>query len=748
MSAAKAISGNLFGNDPAFQVTGETISVLPPLPLAGPYDYLVPEGLSVQPGDFVEIPLGRQTQRGVVWGKARGDVDPAKLREIYGVLQAPPMADVTRKFVDWVSAYTMAPQGAVLRMAMSVADALEPPKPIFRFTLADPAEGEGDGESSLRMTPPRKRVMAFLRDHPPMEQADIMRETGAGASVIKGLVEAGVVRRLMVTPPSPFDDPDLDIERPHLSEAQERAADMLCAKVAGDGFSVTLLDGVTGSGKTEVYFEAIRTALEAGRQVVVLLPEIALSAQWLQRFRDRFGVEPALWHSEVGQARRRDTWRAVADGSAKLVVGARSALFLPYANLGLIVVDEEHEHAFKQEDGVIYHARDMAVARAHLGGIPAILASATPSLETLANVEAGRYERVELSERHGMAVLPSVEIVDIRQDRPERQRWITPTLKKRLAETFAAGEQAMLFLNRRGYAPLTLCRACGHRFQCPNCTAWLVEHRAWGKLQCHHCGYQAKAPDSCPACGAEEKLAACGPGVERLYEEAVETFPQIRIEVATSDNIAGPKAAAELVNRVHNHEVDLLIGTQILAKGYHFPMLTLVGVVDADLGLAGGDLRAAERSYQLMTQVAGRAGRGDRPGTVLLQTADPSNRVIKAIAAGDRDAFNEVELSQRMTHGMPPHGRLAALIISGKKENEVDEAAWRIGRAAPRGDGIVVLGPAPAPLSLLRGRYRRRFLIRADKQVRLQAMIHDWLSKVKTPGSVRVQIDIDPYSFM
>ena len=724
-------------------MTAQTISVLPPLPLAGPYDYIVPESISVQFGDFVEIPLGRQTQRGVVWGDAKGDVEPSKLREIYGVLPAEPMPDVTRKFIDWVSAYTMAPQGAVLRMAMSVPDALEQPKPIFRFTLNTDFDASG-----LRMTPPRKRVLAFLGENPAMEQGDILRETGAGASVVKGLVEAGAVRRLMVKPPSPFDLPDLTIPRPNLSDEQTIAADALCDRVDTGGFSCTLLDGITGSGKTEVYFEPIRAALAEGKQVVVLLPEIALSAQWLQRFRDRFGVVPALWHSEVGQARRRDTWRAVADGSVQLVVGARSALFLPFRDLALIVVDEEHEHAFKQEDGVIYHARDMAVTRAHLGNIPIVLASATPSLETLANVDAGRYYRVELGSRHGAAVLPSVEVIDIRQDKPERLRWITPTLKKRLAETFANGEQAMLFLNRRGYAPLTLCRACGHRFQCPNCTAWLVEHRAWGKLQCHHCGYQAKAPDACPACGEEGKLAPCGPGVERLYEEAVETFPNIRIEVATSDNIMGPKAAAELVQRVHNHEVDLLIGTQILAKGYHFPMLTLVGVVDADLGLAGGDLRAAERSYQLLTQVAGRAGRGDRPGTVMLQTADPANRVIKAIAAGDRNAFNEVELSQRMTHGMPPHGRLAALIISGKKETEVDEAAWRIGRAAPRGDGLMVLGPAPAPLSLLRGRYRRRFLIRADKTVKMQALIHEWLSKVKTPGSVRVQVDIDPYSFM
>lgn len=737
MCAAKAITGNLFER--------RTVSVLPPLPLAGPYDYVVPEGLDIEPGDFVEIPLGRQTQRGVVWGEAKGDVDPAKLREIYGVLPVPPMGAVARKFIDWVSAYTLSPQGAVLRMGMSVSDALDAPKPVFRFGLA---RGIPESDHNVRITPARKRILGFLRDHPFIDQADILRETGAGASVLKGLVDAGLVKREQVAPPSPFSPPDLTIGRPDLSDDQEKAADFLCEKVAANRFSTILIDGVTGSGKTEVYFEAVRAALASGQQVMVLLPEIALSAQWLQRFRLRFGVEPALWHSEVGQARRRETWRAVADGGAQLVVGARSALFLPYKNLGLIVVDEEHEHAFKQEDGVIYHARDMAVARGHLGGFPVILASATPSLETLANVEAGRYERVVLGQRHGVAVLPSVEIVDIRVDKPERQRWITPTLHKRLLETFAAGEQAMLFLNRRGYAPLTLCRACGHRFQCPNCTAWLVEHRAWGKLQCHHCGYNAKIPDTCPACGAEEKLAPCGPGVERLYEEAIQTFPDLKIEVATSDNIAGPKAAAALVDRVHNHEVDLLIGTQILAKGYHFPMLTLVGVIDADLGLAGGDLRAAERSYQLLTQVAGRAGRGERPGTVLLQTADPTNRVIKAIAAGDRDAFDQVELSERMKYGMPPHGRLAALIISGKKENEVDEAAWRIGRVAPRGDGIVVLGPAPAPLSLLRGRFRRRFLLRTDKSVKVQAVIQEWLARVKTPGSVRVQIDIDPYSFM
>ncbi|MGD9741432.1 MAG: primosomal protein N', partial [Dongiaceae bacterium] len=475
--------------------------------------------------------------------------------------------------------------------------------------------------------------------------------------------------------------------------------------------------------------------------------EIALSPQWLQRFERRFGVRPAEWHSDLRSSERRTAWRAVAEGKARLVVGARSALFLPFPELGLIVVDEEHESAFKQEDGVVYQARDMAVVRGHLSGFPVLLVSATPSLETVQNVEAGRYRALHLPERHGGAALPRIEAVDLRKDKPPRQSWLSGTLRDALAETLAAGEQALLFLNRRGYAPLTLCRSCGHRLQCPNCSAWLVEHRYRGRLQCHHCGYAASLPPSCPACAAEQSFAACGPGVERLAEEVAALYPAARTALMTSDTVMGPLAAEAIVEAVARHEIDLLIGTQIVAKGHHFPMLTLVGVVDADLGLAGGDLRAAERTYQLLHQVAGRAGREERPGRVLLQTYDPANPVMQALIAGDRDRFLAEEAEDRRRAAMPPFGRLAALIVSGSDADAVDGLAAELARRAPQGEGVEVLGPAPAPMALLRGRHRRRFLLKCRRDRQPQPLIREWLRPVRLRGDLRLQIDIDPYSF-
>ena len=542
-----------------------------------------------------------------------------------------------------------------------------------------------------------------------------------------------------------------------LSPAQHAASAALRARLTKDGdtapgFSVTLLDGVTGSGKTETYFEAIATALGTGRQVLVLLPEIALSAQWLARFAARFGAQPTEWHSELTAAQRRITWRAIAEGRARVVVGARSALFLPYPELGLIIVDEEHEGAFKQEEGVIYHARDMAVVRAQMSEIPLLLVSATPSLETVVNVKMGRYAGLHLPDRHAGAKLPEVSIIDMRADPPPHGNWLSPVLLQALEMAFSQGEQAMLFLNRRGYAPLTLCRACGHRLHCPRCTAWLVEHRfresTRGRLQCHHCGFIIAVPGRCPACEEEDSLVACGPGVERLAEEASAHFPGIRLAIATSDNIRGPRAAAELVRGIEERDTDLLIGTQIVAKGYHFPLLTLVGVVDADLGLAGGDLRATERTYQLLHQVAGRAGREARPGRVLLQTYMPDNKVMLALASGERNRFLEAEAADREQTGMPPFGRLTALIVSGPDERTVERAAGALGRAAPNAEGIAVLGPAPAPLALLRGRHRQRLLLKARKDITVQPLVRCWLNAVRLPPKVRVQVDVDPYSFL
>jgi len=719
-----------------------TVRVLLPLPLAEAYDYAVPEGLDLAPGSVVEVPLGRLRRIGVVWGPGTGQVARARLKPVLHRFDLPPLPEVARNFIDRVARYTLSPPGAVLRMTLSSTGALEPPKPITAYRRAAlPPEG-------AKLSAARRRVLAVLEDGPPRLPAELAREAGCGSAVIKGMAEAGLLETVLLPGFDPVPQPDLARPRAVLGETQREAADRLIDAVADGGYSTTLLDGVTGSGKTEVYFEAVAAALAAGRQVLVLLPEIALSAHWLDRFAARFGVRPTEWHSELGPTQRRRNWRAVAFGEARVVVGARSALFLPYPDLGLIVVDEEHESAFKQEDGVVYQARDMAVLRGHLGNFPVVLASATPSLETLANVEAGRYAALELPSRHGAARLPAVSAIDMRHESPPRGRFLSPTLREAVVETLAAGEQAMLFLNRRGYAPLTLCRHCGHRLECPHCTAWLVEHRLAGRLECHHCGHRAPLPRACPSCQAEGSFAACGPGVERIAEEVDATLPEARWQIVASDTFSGPQAIADLTADLDSGAVNLLIGTQILAKGHNFPGLTLVGVVDADLGLAGGDLRAAERTWQLLHQVGGRAGRGEKPGRVLLQSFMPDHPVMQTLVADDRDGFLASEAEARRSRGLPPYGKLVALIVSGPDRGAVDRVSQELGRAAPQGDGLMVLGPADAPLAMLRGRHRRRLLLKADRRIGVQPLVADWVSRVQVPGTVRVQVDIDPYSFL
>ncbi len=731
------------------RITGGRVGVLLPLPLDGAYDYRVPEGLALAAGDMVMVPLGGRNVVGVVWGPAVGDVAEAKLKEVAGRLDVPPIRDGLRRFADWTAGYTLAPRGAVLRMALSVPKALEPPRATLAYALAPGVvERIETGTAGVRLTPARKRVVAVLEGGPPRPAMELAREAGVTPSVVRGLVDGGVLVPVPLTAEEAPPAPDWRVAGPALSAPQREAADALAGSV-GQGFSVTVLDGVTGSGKTEVYFEAIAAALAQGRQALVLVPEIALTAQWLERFERRFGARPVEWHSDLTGGQRRAAWRAIATGKAPVVVGARSALYLPHPALGLIVVDEEHDSSFKQEDGVIYNARDMAVVRGRIEGFPVALVSATPSLETMVNVERGRYRRLALPERHAGAALPEIGVIDMRAELAAgRQSWVSPTLRDALAQALAAGEQAMLFLNRRGYAPLTLCRACGHRLECPHCTAWLVEHRLEGRLVCHHCGFAMQPPETCPECGAEGRFAPCGPGVERLAEEVAATFPTARAAIMASDTLTGPHAAAELVRRMDRHEIDVLIGTQVMAKGHHFPMLTLVGVIDADLGLAGGDLRAAERTFQLLSQVAGRAGRAERPGKVWLQTFLPEHPVMKALVSGRREAFYEAESTARRERGMPPFGRLAALIVSGRDAPAVDAIASALGRAAPHGDGVEVLGPAPAPLALLRGQHRRRLLLKAGRAVDVQATLRQWLAQVKPRGGVRIQIDVDPYSFV
>jgi primosomal protein N' (replication factor Y) len=717
------------------------VPVLLPYPFAGPFDYAVPPGMSAEPGDIVLVPLNRRAEVGVVWDAPAGpSVAAAKLKPISARLDAPPMPPALRHFIDWVAAYTLAPPGDVLAMALRV-NALAPPMPTPGWLLAKPLP-------DIRLTEARRRVVTALGDGRPRASADLARQAGVSAAVIRAMAQAGLLAATPIPAGPAFTMPNASHVSPTFSPDQAEVAKSLREAVEANVFSVTLLDGVTGSGKTEVYLEAVAACLAAGRQSLILLPEIALSTQFLDRFSQRFGAAPAVWHSDLPSRVRRTTWRAVADGDARVVVGARSALFLPFAELGLVVIDEEHETAFKQEDGVIYHARDMAVVRARLSNAAAILVSATPSLESLANVEAGRYRHVQLSARHGGARLPEVTAIDLRDDAPERGRFLSPKLIEAVHETLAAGEQAMFFLNRRGYAPLTLCRACGHRLACPNCTAWLVEHRARRALTCHHCGHDEPVPPACPICHAEGTLAPIGPGVERITEEVAALFPDARRLVMASDTMPGPHAAGLAACAIERREVDLIIGTQIVAKGWHFPHLTLVGVVDADLGLAGGDLRAAERTVQLLHQVAGRAGRAEAPGRVMLQTFSPEHPVMQALVANDLTAFFAREAEARRPGHWPPFGRLAAIIVSAETADAADLAARDLGRAAPHGDGMLVLGPAPAPLAILRGRHRRRLLLKTRRDIAVQPLLRAWLAGVRITRGVRVDVDVDPVSFL
>jgi primosomal protein N' (replication factor Y) (superfamily II helicase) len=717
------------------------VPVMLPYPFPGPFDYSAPPDLHPQPGDIVMVPLNRREEIGVVWDHSAEDgVPDRKLKPISGLIDTPPMRPALRRFVDWVASYTLSPPGEVMAMALRVV-----PQGISRPPIG---WARVDPLPDTRITEARRKVLDVLAAEQPRTTGDLAHAAGVGTGVVRGMADAGLLVPSALPVEPPFAHPNPDTPGQLLAPDQAAAAASLRQAVAAQTFGVTLLDGVTGSGKTETYLEAVAECLRQGRQALILLPEIALSSQWLERFERRFGVPPAVWHSDLTSRVRRVTWRAVAEGAAPVVVGARSALFLPFPDLGLVVIDEEHETAFKQEEGVVYHARDMAVVRARLCSAPAILVSATPSLETLANVEAGRYRRLTLPTRHGGAALPSVAAIDMRETPPERGRFLAPPLIVAVTETLGRGEQAMLFLNRRGYAPLTLCRHCGHRMQCPNCTAWLVEHRARRALQCHHCGHTVPIPDECSACGAANSLVPVGPGVERITEESVALFPDARRLVMASDTMTGPDAAAIAAHAIEARNVDLIIGTQIVAKGWHFPHLTLVGVVDADLGLAGGDLRAAERTVQLLHQVAGRAGRAEAPGHVLLQTFSPEHPVMQALVEGDLGAFMAREAEQRRPGHWPPYGRLAALIVSADTAAAADALARHLGHAAPWGEGLEVLGPAPAPLSILRGRHRRRLLLKTRRVVAVQPILREWLNKVPVPRGARIDVDVDPVSFL
>ena len=721
------------------------VGILPALPFDKPFDYKVDR--EVSRGQIVEIPFGKIKQIGIVYSlNASSDITEDKIKSVSKYFDFPPLKEDLISFIEWVAKYNMAPLGMVLKMVLSVRSVFEPSPMSVLYTLS----GKTLAEAKLKNSDARWHVMDLLK-HAPYTRQEIAAGAGVSQSVIKTLIDAEVLKPIYVENKAEFLEPVGDYTKVDLTAEQQHAADILCQKV-DSGFSVTLLDGVTGSGKTEVYFEAVAKTLESGKQVLILVPEISLTTQWLSRFQKRFGVRPANWHSGLTVKERTDTWKAVAEGRVKVVVGARSALFLPYTNLGLTVIDESHDHSFKQEDVVNYQGRDMAIVRAKIEHLPVILSTATPDLETLVNVEDGKYDCVKLKSRYAAADLPEIKIVDLKKDKPQKGEWgvswLAPRLVDALRENLQKSEQSVLFLNRRGYAPLLICRDCGHRIQCPSCSAWLTEHKKAGKLMCHHCGYTDEIPEACPHCGSTEGLTACGPGVERVAEEVSMRFPYAKVEILSSDNATSFTAVSNIIGKMERKEIDILVGTQIIAKGHHFPNLTLVGIIDADLGLMGCDLRAAEQTYQLLSQVSGRAGRGEKAGTVYVQTLQPDNNVLKALVEQDRSLFMDFEKESRRLLNYPPFGKLASLIISGADQHLTARIAADFGRTAPHTDFISVLGPAPAPLFMLRDKYRFRLLLKTARNINIQEVVKKWLTMVAVPSSVRVEVDIDPYSFM
>ena len=719
------------------------VDVLVPVALDRAYSYRVPERLVLAPGDIVTVPLGARAATAVVWAenpKPHPRLDN-RLKDVEEKLELPPLKPELRSFVDWVANYTVAARGMVLRMCLRMGEHLGAARASVGVRLA--------GAPPPRMTPARQRVLDLLADGMARGKAEAAREAAVSAGVIDGLIDEGTLEALILPPQPVAQPPNPDYAPPEFTPEQSAAAAALGATLAQGGYAVTLIDGVTGSGKTEVYFEAVAETIRRGRQSLVLLPEIALTAQFLDRFAARFGVRPAEWHSQLSPRKRARTWRAVADGEVSVVVGARSALFLPFADLGLIVVDEEHDQAYKQEDGVRYHARDMAVVRGRCAGIAVVLSSATPSLESEVNARRGRYHRLRLPQRFGGQAVPAVEAIDLRREPPPPGRFIAPTLAGAVQTAVARGEQALFFLNRRGYAPLTLCRACGFRFSCPNCDAWLVDHRFRRQLVCHHCGFAMPHPAACPNCRAANSFVAVGPGVERLEEEVRALFPHARVLVLSSDLVASIERLREELDDVAAGRFDIVIGTQLVAKGHHFPRLNLVGVVDADLGLSNGDPRAAERTFQLLHQVVGRAGRDAGVGLGFLQTHQPAHPVMRALIACDRDAFYAAEIEARARSGYPPFGRLASLVVSGADRNEAAAHARVLARAAPQNAEVRVLGPADAPLALVRGRHRLRLLAKAPRTFDLSAYLRAWLDAApKSKGSLKLEVDVDPQSFL
>lgn len=730
---------------------GDIVKVLIPNVINTGYDYRLTAPADV--GWFVRCTVMNRQYIGVIVGPGDSNLSPSKIKPIIEVCNFGRMSNADIKWIYKMSEWTLMSPGAVLRLIINVPDAFNLPavEQLYAYNF----------DADCKMTDARQKVADAFQsnDNDAMSVNDIQTIARVGHSVVKTMIKNGILIPIETREKHNdlYNYKYTDTGTVKLNTEQQNAADTIATAINKNEFAVYLLDGITGSGKTQVYFDSALRAYNMGKSVLLMMPEIALTAQFMSRFEQRFGAPPVVWHSNLTAARRRDIWRGVANGSIKIVVGTRSALFLPWQNLGLIVVDEEHDTSYKQEDMGNYHARDMAVLRAKISNFPVVLASATPSFETLYNVARGKYNRLRLMSRFGGATLPKIETIDMREQRPEPYKTdansdteisgnLSPVLCAKISETLNQHKQVMLFINRRGFAPIVQCKKCGWVAQCPDCSVGMNYHKRLNKLICHMCGKMHDLPSVCPQCGNDVSMR--GAGLEKIEEEVAHKFPFAKTALVSSDTIMSREALERLVKKMENGEIDIIIGTQILAKGHHFPNLTLVGVVDADMGLFGTDFRAGEHTFQQLFQVAGRAGRGEFPGHVLLQTFQPEHPVITAICAGNRDEFMKSDMESRRAAKMPPFGQLVAVVIESDKEQTLHKYCKQLSDVAPVLKGGKIMGPIAAQIYQIRNWYRMRFLVSGDANANLQPIVRDWLNKIKQPANVRVKIDVNPQNFM
>ena len=526
----------------------------------------------------------------------------------------------------------------------------------------------------------------------------------------------------------------------------EQKKSLIFMKSIGNNYNVTVLEGVAGSGKTLVYFERVKDLINKGFQALILLPEIALTNQFSRRFQEFFGAEPAIWHSGTTKKNKSIIWKGITEGKIKIVIGARSSLFLPFKNLGIIVVDEEHDVSYKQDEGVSYNARDMAITRASLENIPINLVTSIPSIETYNNIVNKKYHITKLEKRYREASLPNIEIINLHSEVLNKGSWIANKTISKVDQYLDKGDQVLFFLNRRGYAPFVICKKCGYKFECPNCAVNLNFHKKFNKLLCHYCGHKSSLSRVCKD-NKKCDLLFCGPGVERIFSELEKIYPNKKIAIFSSDTLKKNKITNTLLKKVEKKKIDILVGTQLLSKGFHFPKLNCIVVVDCDFSSHGYDLRSAEKNIQLYHQLAGRAGRESNTSTIYFQTYTPDDEVLLNISKNDPHAFLQKELLLRKEKKLPPFYRLISLIISGKNEPLIMKFAISVKSKLPKINEVNVLGPVLAPITKLKKKYRCRILIRYPKNLFIQKYLSKSLNKIKIASGIKLEVDVDPINF-